>query len=167
MCEAQSSHDSLRDLPEWKDLFRHVQRHHRHHAHVVAPLPLWQRHVGKNVRAALRPAWSRVGNLLELPVPARFVADAALVPSPDSFVTFDDETRAHTVLLHAAHGGGTWVHPHARKLALAHRARRPLAQPIPSHSVAWNGVWRGRAATSYQDLAEIVAGMLGAGAGAV
>ena len=80
MCESKSSHESFQGIPEWNALFKHVQRYHRHHAHVVAPLPLWQRYVGKNVRAVLRPAWSRVGNLLELPVPACFAADAGLVP---------------------------------------------------------------------------------------
>ena len=152
--------------PLWDRLFHFVQCHHRHHAHVVAPLPLWRRHVGADVDAVLRPAWCRAGYIFDLCADLLDPAcaggpDATLCLPADRFTVFDDAVRARTGLCHSAAAGGAWACVDVAALAWAHRAHRELPEPIPSHSVQWNGVWTGEAVPSYGALAEMVARLAG------
>ena len=147
--------------PLWEAFCHFVQSHHRRHACAVAPLPLWRRHVGSGVDAVLRPAWCRAGSIFDLCAPLAGNHDPALCLPADRFTAFDDKERAHTGLCHSAAAGGAWACVDVAALAWAHRAHRELPEPIPSHSVQWNGVWTGEAVPSYGALAEMVARLAG------
>ena len=158
---ANQSHTEPWDHALWPRLFQWVRSHYRHHACVVAPLPLWQRHVGADVRAVLRPEWSSVVTLFDLDAPPAWVPDQALLLPADTFTAFDDPDRAAAGLRHSAGGGGAWARLDVEALTWAHRAHALPAPPIRLHSIQWGDTWTGTPCVSYGCLARQVARLAG------
>ena len=158
---ANQSHTEPWDHALWPRLFQWVRSHYRHHACVVAPLPLWQRHVARTCARVLRPEWSSVVTLFDLDAPPAWVPDQALLLPADTFTAFDDPDRAAAGLRHGAGGGGAWARLDVEALTWAHRAHRALPAPIPSHSIQWGDTWTGTPCVSYGCLARQVARLAG------